>query len=99
MGGEGEASADADFERVAAVLTAYGYEPSRHGGVITLENCPFHALAQQHRNLVCSMNLDVVDGVLEGTTATNLEARLDPAPGRCCVTVCARDAAAGNKNT
>jgi hypothetical protein len=39
----------------------------------------------------------MVEGVLEGTTATHLQARLDPAPGRCCVTVCARDAAAGKK--
>jgi predicted ArsR family transcriptional regulator len=91
--GAGVASGDDEFERVAAVLAAHGYEPARHAGVITLENCPFHALAEQHRDLVCGMNLDVVEGVLEGTAATHLQAHLDPAPGRCCVTVCSRDAA------
>jgi predicted ArsR family transcriptional regulator len=37
--------------------------------VILLENCPFHALAEQHRDLISDMNVDVVDGVLEGTAA------------------------------
>lgn len=92
-GGEAAASPEDEFERVAAVLAAHGYEPARHEETITLENCPFHALAEQHRDLVCGMNLDVVDGVLEGAAATHLQARLDPAPGRCCVTVCACDTA------
>lgn len=88
-------SAEDEFERVTGVLAAHGYEPERRADVITLENCPFHALAEQHRDLVCGMNLDVVDGVLEGSAATHLRAQLDPVPGRCCVTVCARgDAAA-----
>jgi predicted ArsR family transcriptional regulator len=94
---EGAASGGDALKRVAAVLAAHGYEPLRHAGVITLENCPFHSLAEQHRDLVCGMNLDVVDGVLEGTAATHLQARLDPAPGRCCVTVCADDAATAPK--
>jgi predicted ArsR family transcriptional regulator len=97
QGNEATASADEDFDRVAAVLTAHGYEPARHGASITLENCPFHALAEQHRDLVCGMNLDVVDGILEETAATHLQARLEPAPGRCCVTVCARDATVAAK--
>ena len=69
------------------VLSAHVYEPTRDGNTITLENCPFHALAEEHRDLVCGMNLDVVTGVLEGAAATRLKARLDPAPGRCCVTL------------
>jgi predicted ArsR family transcriptional regulator len=90
--GDAAASGNDEFARVAAVLTTHGYEPARHDDVMTLENCPFHALAEQHRDLVCGMNLDVIDGVLEGTAAVNLRAHLDPVPGRCCVTVCARDA-------
>jgi predicted ArsR family transcriptional regulator len=96
QGGEARAAGD-EFERVSTVLKAHGYEPERHADVITLENCPFHALAEQHRALVCGMNLDVIDGVLEGTAATHLQARLDPLPGRCCVTVCACDVAAAAK--
>jgi len=46
-----------------------------------------HALAEQHRALVCGMNLGVIEGILEGAGATEVEASLDPAPGRCCVTM------------
>ena len=76
-----------ELERVLAILTAHGYEPERHGGVVTLRNCPFHALAEEHRDLVCGMNLDMLEGLLEGAAAPALTARLDPAPGRCCVMV------------
>jgi predicted ArsR family transcriptional regulator len=81
------ATEDAEFARVLAVLRAHGYEPTREGDVITLENCPFHALAEEHRALVCGMNLEVIAGVLEGAAAADMAARLDPAPGRCCVRV------------
>jgi predicted ArsR family transcriptional regulator len=97
--GAAATSPDDEVERVLAVLTAHGYEPARHADSITLENCPFHALAEQHRDLICGMNLDVVDGVLEGTAATHLQARLDPAPGRCCVAVCARETSPAAKAT
>lgn len=86
-GGDAARSSDDEFEQVCAVLAAQGYEPTQHGDDLTLENCPFHALAEEHRELVCGMNLDVITGVLEGLGATHLEARLDPGPGRCCVTV------------
>jgi predicted ArsR family transcriptional regulator len=76
-----------EVERVLAILTAHGYEPERHDNVIELRNCPFHALAEEHRELVCGMNLDMLEGLLEGAAAPELTARLDPAPGRCCVTV------------
>jgi len=78
-----------EFERVLAVLAAHGYEPTRDGDAITLANCPFHALADEHRELVCGMNLEVIAGVLEGAAAPHMGARLDPAPGRCCVRVLA----------
>jgi predicted ArsR family transcriptional regulator len=86
-GGDAARSTDDELEQVCALLAAHGYEPARHGDDITLENCPFHALAEEHRELVCGMNLDVITGMLEGLAATHLEAQLDPGPGRCCVTV------------
>jgi len=69
------------------MLAEHGYEPRADPDGLTLANCPFHALAQDHTDLVCGMNLDLVDGLLAGLGPANLEARLDPAPGRCCVTV------------
>ena len=68
-------------------LDAYGYEPRREGKTVRLANCPFHALAEGHRDLVCGMNLSLVKGVIEGMEAEDLEPCLDPRPGECCVTV------------
>jgi predicted ArsR family transcriptional regulator len=74
----------------AGVLAAHGYQPRADpadpDGLI-LANCPFHALAQDYTDLVCGMNLDLINGLLTGLQPADLQARLDPAPGRCCVTV------------
>jgi predicted ArsR family transcriptional regulator len=68
------------------VLERNGYEPHLSGGEIVLANCPFHALAEQHRPLVCGMNLDLLSGVIEGIGGGEaLSARLAPEPGYCCV--------------
>jgi predicted ArsR family transcriptional regulator len=69
-----------------AVLGERGYEPVlREDGSLLLRNCPFDALAQRHRPLICGMNLSIMDGVLEGLRARGITAVLDPQPGRCCV--------------
>jgi predicted ArsR family transcriptional regulator len=70
---------------VGAVLEACGYEPRQDGGALTLGNCPFHALAAGHTELVCGMNLRFLDGVLAGAGEDGLTARLAPAEGLCCV--------------
>ena len=70
---------------VRDVLAEHGYEPRDEGNVIRLANCPFHALAEDYRELVCGMNLDLISGLLETCEHDDLQARLDPAPGRCCV--------------
>jgi len=67
------------------VLETQGYEPWVDGGDIVLHNCPFHAMAQEHTELVCGMNLHLLEGVLDGLGTTGLRARLDPGPSRCCV--------------
>jgi predicted ArsR family transcriptional regulator len=67
------------------VLEEYGFEPRVEGADVTLANCPFHALAQEHTELVCGMNLRLLDGLLEGLASTGLTAYLDPAPPHCCV--------------
>ncbi len=72
-------------QAVLRVLEDQGFEPRLEDGVITLANCPFHALAQEHTELVCGMNLRLLDGVLESVPSSGLVARLQPAPGRCCV--------------
>jgi len=70
---------------VLALLEGQGYEPRVKGSGITLMNCPFHALAQEHTELVCGMNLRLLDGVLDGVGTTGLTAHLHPTQARCCV--------------
>ncbi|PRY47466.1 putative ArsR family transcriptional regulator [Geodermatophilus tzadiensis] len=72
-------------EAVLRVLEAHGYEPRAGADGVTLVNCPFHRLAREHTELVCGMNLRLVEGVLDGAGADRLEARLRPLDGACCV--------------
>ncbi|EXG80623.1 putative transcriptional regulator [Cryptosporangium arvum DSM 44712] len=69
---------------VRARLTAHGYVPEETPTGFRLNNCPFHRLAEQFPPLVCGMNLALISGLLDGTDWT---ARMDAAPGRCCVVV------------
>jgi predicted ArsR family transcriptional regulator len=62
-----------------------GYEPRMDAHGVTLVNCPFYSLAREYTDLVCGMNLDLIDGLLSCLERPGLEAKLDPAPGRCCV--------------
>ena len=87
------------------VVTECGYEPVVDEEGVTLSNCPFHALAEDYRDLVCGMNLELMTGVLEGVESgsegegrggrSDLEARLKPTPGQCCVRLVRR---AGTKS-
>jgi predicted ArsR family transcriptional regulator len=69
---------------VEEVLTDRGYEPFRdEEGTIRLRNCPFDRLADAHRELICGMNLCLLEEAVAG--GTGLQAVLDPKPGMCCV--------------
>ena len=79
---------DAGERDVKGVLTQQGYEPCDGAdGVIRLRNCPFHQLTEQHREVVCGMNLALVEGLVEGLGADGLRPVLDPQPGHCCVAI------------
>jgi predicted ArsR family transcriptional regulator len=72
-------------------LASRGYEPFEdEDGAIRLRNCPFHRLAEQHRDVVCGMNQSYLQGVLDGLGRGDVTASLEPEPGRCCVAVRAR---------
>jgi predicted ArsR family transcriptional regulator len=66
-------------------LTEHGYEPQHSEGTIVMRNCPFDALAREHTELVCGMNLAIMAVVTEQLHEIALAARLEPAPDRCCV--------------
>src|SRR5947207_6602334 len=79
---------DAGERDVTGVLTQQGYEPCGGAdGVIRLRNCPFHQLTEQHREVVCGMNLALVEGLVDGLGADGLRPVLDPQPGHCCVAI------------
>lgn len=70
---------------MVAALAAQGYEPEPAAGELRLRNCPFHALVSEHEELVCGMNLALIEGVVEGLELPAARPVLAPAPGMCCV--------------
>ena len=85
MGGQMGAQFGADL---VAALHGCGYQPhARPDGDLELRNCPFHRLAQEHTELVCGLNLRLIQGVITASTQPWAHAMLSPSPGRCCVVV------------
>ena len=84
-GRELSAQGGPDSADLVAVLAELGFEPGREGAVISLRNCPFHALAASYTALVCGLNHALVAGLVDGLDAGGTAAVLAPRPGRCCV--------------
>jgi predicted ArsR family transcriptional regulator len=81
-----EPDEDSPRARLLGILGRYGYEPRDDGSEVRLANCPFHRLAEDHRDLVCGMNRDLLSGVIDGVGGTgSFDAELAPEPGSCCV--------------
>lgn len=73
-----------------AVLAGLGFEPQRaEAGRVLLVNCPFRALAVRQTALVCGLNHAFLTGLVDGLGVSDVEARLVPRPGACCVEVAA----------
>lgn len=69
-------------------LESGGYEQvvTDDDGVLRLANCPYDALVEEHRSLVCGMNLAMAEGLVEGVGAgDDYRPVLDPRPDTCCV--------------
>jgi predicted ArsR family transcriptional regulator len=84
---EARSGSGTELERTAGVLSAQGYEPLVDDEQIRLANCPFDRLATQHTELVCGMNRDLIEGVIDGLDCEPLRAHLAPEAGYCCVRV------------
>ena len=79
----GDGASPAALRAVArAVLDEQGYATCADG---TFAICPFHALVAEHTDLVCGMNLAIIEGMLGGLPRLRLAAVLDPGEERCCV--------------
>jgi predicted ArsR family transcriptional regulator len=80
------ATREAPRRRLLSALEAAGYEPHPdEQGTIRLRNCPFDALVDKHRPLVCGTNLAFAQGLSRSVGSTDFEPVLDPQPGYCCV--------------
>jgi predicted ArsR family transcriptional regulator len=78
-------SRDRLLSALTEILQERGFEPRPAESGLYLRNCPFDALSADYRELVCPMNLSMMQGVLEGLGASGLEAVLEPKPEECCV--------------
>ncbi|WP_219418652.1 helix-turn-helix transcriptional regulator [Pseudonocardia nigra] len=71
---------------LADLLERLGYQPRHNGNQVVLTNCPFERLRIHDSELVCSINLALATGYLEGLgLADDFAARLAPCPVNCCV--------------
>ncbi len=72
---------------LVACLERSGYEPETgsDAATIRLRNCPFDALLATHRELTCSMNLALLQGLTAGFPDARAEPVFAPSPDACCV--------------
>ncbi len=81
-----ESAREEGSDALRKLLAERGYEPQAGtDGALWLRNCVFDELAEQQREVVCGMNLSLLQGMLQALPDANMEAKLAPAPGRCCV--------------
>ena len=93
---------DAALDLAVRILNEHGYEPRRNDHSVVMTNCPFHALAAGHTELICQMNYALLGGFVDSIAPDLLDARFEPGQNRCCVTLAAlptERAAAGPSKT
>ena len=70
---------------VADALAGVGYEPRLGDRDIVLANCPFSGLVADQPELVCHMNLALLEGFSESLPVPGVVARFQPSADACCV--------------
>jgi predicted ArsR family transcriptional regulator len=71
-------SADEAADHVVRLLDEHGFEPERENGDVLMHRCPFHDLAEQHGDVVCSVHLGLIRGALAEIGAPVTVTRLEP---------------------
>jgi predicted ArsR family transcriptional regulator len=82
--------AQGDGQRLAlkSALSEHGFEPWHDdAGTVRMRNCPFRRLAELQPEVVCHMNLALIQGLIAGLGADGLNPVLDPEPAHCCVVI------------
>lgn len=74
-------------ERVVRLLDEIGFRPELAPGEIRLRHCPFHELARDRQEVVCSSHLGLIRGALQQLRAPEDAVRLVPfvTPNLCVV--------------
>jgi predicted ArsR family transcriptional regulator len=71
-----------------SALSEQGFEPWHDDhSTVRMRNCPFHHLAELQPDVVCHMNLALIQGLIAGLGADSLNPVLNPEPEHCCVTI------------
>ena len=87
----GRLGAERALTLTSRLLAERGFEPARESAAcLRLRNCPFHPLTATAPDLVCSLNLAFLAGMVDGLQASTVEAILDPRASECCVELRAR---------
>jgi predicted ArsR family transcriptional regulator len=76
------------LKQAVSVLEACGFEPQGPavgGSEVLLRNCPFDSLRNESRELICGMNLALIEGIIDGLSLDSVHATLAPRAGMCCV--------------
>ena len=73
------------LRRAGRALAELGFEPRAGGGMVRLGTCPFPSLSRQSPDLVCGLNLALLEGLVAGLEAAGVVAEPDPEPTPCCV--------------
>ncbi|MEO6200091.1 MAG: hypothetical protein ABIX44_02895, partial [Cryobacterium sp.] len=87
VAGEAGRSRGAASASLPLALEENGFEPCADGDDLVLGNCPFHALAQKHTDLVCELNFELVRGLADGAGDVDHVVGSEPGAGRCCVRI------------
>jgi predicted ArsR family transcriptional regulator len=82
------AAGDGLWLALEPALSEYGFEPWRDDhGTVRMRNCPFRRLVELQPDVVCQMNLALIQGLVTGLGADNLNPVFCPEPEHCCVTI------------
>lgn len=76
-----------DAGRLREILTKLGYEPRPGEGSITLGNCPFRQLSDDHEELICPLNQDFIDALSRRLDCTSLRTSPTARGNGCCVRI------------
>jgi predicted ArsR family transcriptional regulator len=70
---------------IRGALTDQGYEPFSDGDVIRMRNCPFHEMARENKDLVCGLNVALMQGLAKGLEVAGFTPVREEIEGLCCV--------------